>query len=229
MEKTMAAVERLPEPAFERPREDPASQTLNPMAHLALLHHEARETARLANLLGRTLPVSSALVFFTIATVVLGDAWTLSATFWTMFMLVAAAALGVSYRRAMAQPFERAPLKSFSQDLNAILMFAGVAWGSGAFLALPADAGTTGILIFSALAGGAIAVLLREHESALHFRAPTAALSSFACVLRPVAGGALGAGLVLIACGAVGAAVLWANRRRDTADIGPELAGLPLL
>jgi hypothetical protein len=143
-----------------------------------------------------------------------------------VFVLAASAAIGVCYRRTIAAPFERAALKSFSRDLSAILAFAGFSWGAGAFLALPVNTNIGIVVFFAAGAGVAIALLLRERESVFHFLAPVAALASFACVLRPLDAGALGAAFILIACAAVAAGAALAGSRRAEERMSA-LPGLP--
>ncbi len=165
------------------------SETLSPVARLAMLHTEAQDTARLANLLGRSIYVSAAVAIMAIAAFALGGTGFLEGITWAVFMSVAVVAAALAYRRTIRQPFERVALKSFSQDLNAILVFAGFAWGAGAFLALPVAASMGTIVVFSAGAGAIIALLLREQECAFLFLAPVALLASFACVLRPLPGG----------------------------------------
>lgn len=198
----------------------------NPVAHLASLHREAEETARLANLLGRSIHVAIALPILAAATLALGGSSVAESVTWMVFVLAASGAIAVCYRRTIAVPFERAALKSFSRDLNAILAFGGFAWGAGAFLALPVGANIATVVLFAAGAGTAVAVLLRERESAFLFLAPVAALASFACVLRPLDAGALGAAFILIACATVAASAAVAGSRRASAR-GAALAGLP--
>jgi len=198
----------------------------SPVAHLASLHREAEETARLANLLGRSIHVAVVLPILAAATLALRGTGLAESVTWMVFVLAASGAIGVCYRRTIAVPFERAALKSFSRDLSAILAFGGFAWGAGAFLALPASAGIGIVVLFAAGAATAVAVLLRERESAFLFLAPVAGLASFACVLRPLDAGALGAALILIACAAVAAGATVAGRWRADERTGA-LAGLP--
>ena len=198
----------------------------NPVALLASLHREAEETARLANLLGRSIHAAIALPILAAATLALGGVGLAESAAWMVFVLAASAAIGFCYRRTIAAPFERAALKSFSRDLNAILAFGGFAWGAGAFLALPASTGIGAVVLFAAGASTAVAVLLRERESAFLFLAPVAALASFACVLRPLDAGALGAAFILIACAAVAAGAAAAGSWRAE-ERGSALAGLP--
>lgn len=204
-----------------------ARETLNPVAKLAILHGEAQDTARLANLLGRSIYAASAFAVMAMGAFALGGTGLLEGLTWAVFVSVAVVALALAYRRTMRQPFERAALKSFSRDLNAILVFAGFAWGAGAFLILPATAGMGAVVAFSAGAGAVIALLLREQECAFLFLAPTAALASFACVLRPMTGGALDASLVLIASSVVAGVVAWTAHTRTNEGGIVELAGFP--
>jgi hypothetical protein len=202
-------------------------ETLNPVTRLAMLHEEAQDTARLANVLGRSPYVSVGFAIMAAATFALGGNGLLEGAVWMAFVGVAIAAIALAYHRTIRKPFERTPLKSFSQDLNAILAFSGFAWGAGAFLALPATAGIAAMVAFSAGAGIVLALLLREQERVFLFLAPVAALSSFACVLRPLSGGALNASFVLIACTVVAAAVAWLSQARTNDGGIVELAGFP--
>ncbi len=219
----------MPVPAVRLPRELEtleAPDARNPVARLASLHREAEETARLANLLGRSIHVAIVLPVLAAATLALGGTSIAEGVTWMVFVLAASGAIGVCYRRTIAVPFERAALKSFSRDLSAILAFGGFAWGAGAFLALPASASIGSVVLFAAGTAMIVTVLLRERESAFLFLAPAAGLASFACVLRPLDAGALGAGFILIACAAVAAGAMVAGSRRADERTGA-LAGLP--
>jgi hypothetical protein len=228
MEGTMAVAERAPQSEHVALQIAQPLETRSPIARLAELHAEAQETARLANLLGRSVHAAAALVVMGIGTMALTGAVTAENLTWLVFVLIGAAAIARSWRQTMHQPFERAALKSFSHDLDAIMAFAGTAWGAGAFLALPAGANIGAVLLFAAGGSAVVAVLLREHKSSLHFLAPVTALTSFACVLRPLPGSALGAALVLIACSTVAALVLLAARWSERGQTAMVLPVLPL-
>jgi hypothetical protein len=227
MEGTMALAEFASQPEHIALQPAQHLETRSPIARLAELHAEAQETARLANLLGRSVHAAVALVVMGIAAMAFVGAVSAESLTWLGFVLIGAAAITRSWHRTMQQPFERAALKSFSQDLDAIMAFAGTAWGAGAFLALAASADIATVLLFAAGTAAVIAVLLREHESALHFLAPVTALTSFACVLRPLPAGALAAALILIACSAVAMAVMIAARWNARAQSATELPVLP--
>jgi hypothetical protein len=197
------------------------------IAKLALLHAEAEETARLANLLGRSLYAAIALPLLGVLTVGLAGGTGLARPLvWCAFVAAAAIVMLRAYFHTIGQPFERAALKSFAKDMSAILLYAGFAWGAGAFLALPAGTDIAVAVLFAAAPGIAIASLLREREAVFLFLVPVATLASFASLLQPFAGGALAAGLILIACAAVAAGVVLRDRR-DGDFVRPAMLSLP--
>lgn len=198
----------------------------SPMERLAMLHDEARETALLANLLGRTPYVAGALAVFAIATIAasMGTLPVAEPATWAILMLIGIGAILRSYVRTIGQPFELSALREFSADLHAILLYCGFAWGAGAYLAIGPQASPLVLLAFSAGAALIVAGLLRTKEIALGFVAPVAALAAFATVLRPLPAGPLGAAFVLIACAAVAAAIFWADRFFEPAPVAAKLA-----
>ncbi len=198
------------------------------VSRLAALHHEAEETARLANLLGRT-PYAAALLVAGcgLTTTMAAAADPAALTAWLLLVLFGISALVRAYGQAMRAPFERAPLQAFSQDLTAMLTYAGFAWGAGAFLALPVQTGLLGALAFGLGPAVAILALLRTPSVSLAFLGPAATLASFALVLRPFSSGLLAAALMLIAAGLLAAAALWLEGRAAAQHSVPRLADLP--
>ncbi|HVZ91089.1 MAG TPA: hypothetical protein VG843_05515 [Rhizomicrobium sp.] len=193
------------------------------LRRLAALHDEASETARLANLLGRSSQLALALVLMSGIALLSSDAWNGRNLSWTVFMIAAAGTVALAYRRAMVEPFDREALKSFSRDLEVILVLAGFCWGAGAFLCLPAAAGAAAAALFGAGAIAVVALVLRELRPVLRFLAPAAAMASFACILRPLAAGSGGAVLILSGAAAVAAALAlgtrWSARALTPADL----------
>lgn len=223
----MSAVPASEAPVIEIAPAEPAdaSPALHAsLAQLAMLHDEARETALLANLLGRapqvamTLAalavVTAALTFRQVPLVMLGV--------WLALVAGSIAAIARAYTHAIKAPFERVPLRSFATDLSAILFFAGFAWGAGAFLAVPATASAAMVLLFSAGTCAVVAALLRSPEHALFFLAPVAGLAALASLMR---GQVVGLE-VLVACGLVAAGVHIADRL-FAAPKAPEIARIP--
>lgn len=195
-------------------REAPTSSSL---AQLALLHDEARETALLSNLLGRTVYAAGGLAVAALATVLLarGAMPVAEPAVWLVLVLIGVGAMARSYARTIRQPFERGPLREFAYDLNAISVYAGFAWGAGAFLALGPQTSPVTLMIFAAAIPAIMAATLRAREISLGFLAPVAGLGAFAAVLRPLPEGPLAAAFVLIACTCVGGAIFWMNSREN--------------
>ena len=197
------------------------------IARLKNLHAEAEETARLANLLGRSLHAGIALPVLGIVAVGLSDVVNPAAQLiWCGLVSVISLAMAVAYRHAMKKPFERTALKDFAKDLSAILLFAGFAWGAGAFLALPV--GTSGIaaVLFAAVPAIIIAYLLRDREALYLFLAPVGVLSATASLVKPFADGVLAAGLIIFACAAIaGASML--HERMTGAPSKPAMLSFP--
>jgi hypothetical protein len=198
-------------------RESPAkSSPAGAISKLARLHAEAEETARLANFLGRSLYAAVGLVLLAVLAAGLADGADLTRQLvWCGFVGAASLAVGIAYAHAIRRPFERAALKDFAKDISAILLFAGFAWGAGAFLALPAETGVLAAILFAVAPSAMLAVLLREPEAILLFLAPVTALTAFASVLRPFADGALAAGLILIAAAGLAAGIVMLQERRE--------------
>ena len=197
------------------------------IAKLAHLHAEAEETARLANLLGRSFYAAIVLPLLGVLIVSMSDGTGLARPLvWGAFVAAAAIAMLRTYAHTIGRPFERVALNFFAKDLSAILLYAGFAWGAGAFLVLPAGTGVAAAILFATVPGIAIAASLREREAVFLFLAPVATIASFASVLQPFANGARTAGLILVACAAVaGAAVLLDRRGSDF--VRPAMLPLP--
>jgi len=210
----------LQSPAPQHEARAPAPSSL---AQLALLHDEARETALLSNLLGRTSYGAAALAIAALATMLAarGAMPIAEPAVWLALVLIGAGAMARNYARAIRQPFERGILREFAYDLNAIAVYAGFAWGAGAFLALGPQTAPLALVIFASAVPLAMAATFRTREISLGFLAPVAGLSAFAAVLRPLPEGALAAAFVLIACACVGGAIFWMDRRESAYTASP--------
>ena len=216
-------------PEMESAARRPLAETAPPqmgIAQLALLHDEARETALLANLLGRT-PYSAgalAVAALVIAFLAHGTMPAAEPAVWLVLILIGVGAMARNYARAIEQAFERGVLREFAYDLNAIAIYAGFAWGAGAYLALGPETSPLALAAFATMVPAILAVTLRTREISLGFLAPVAGLSAFAAVLRPLPEGPLAAAFVLIACAAVGGAIFWADRLSASVPTSAKLA-----
>ena len=208
----MVAIIKSLQPAAPRhPEAEPAKHGSGAIAKLKALHDEAEETARLANLLGRSSYVGMSLPVLAIVTMGLSvDVSPAPQLAWIACVGAVAGAMLIAYRRAMRRPFERTALKEYAKDLSAILLFAGFAWGAGAFLALPAATPAIATVLFALLPAAIIAYLLRDRDALALFLAPVTVATVAACLLKPFAGGWLTGGVVVLAAAAlVGAAHLF--------------------
>ena len=195
---------------------DDRSEPRSAIARLAVLHAEAEETARLSNLLGRSFYAALLLPIAAGVTIAFStSAGAPRCVAWAVLVIAASLAIARAYAVTIGQPFERAVLHAFSQDLSAVLLYAGFAWGAGAFLVLASSAPIGTAVLFASAPTLALTLLLRERNAVLLFLAPVVVLTSFACVLRPFVGGALQAALVLIFCAVVAGAIFAVDRRRN--------------
>jgi hypothetical protein len=101
-------------------------------------------------------------------------------------------------------------------DMRAILLYLGVAWGAGAFLALTPQA--LPIAAFAVVPTLALALLLRDRPAILAFGAPVTALAATALWLRTGDTGA--AALLLAAQGLIALFLLRKYGRTGTAPAG---------
>jgi hypothetical protein len=204
-----------PAPSHENLARETLAATKPSLARLALLHDEARETALLANLLGRTAYAAGALAVAALATVVVarGTMPIAEHAAWLALVLTGVGAMARNYARAIRQPFERGILREFAYDLNAIAVYSGFAWGAGAFLALGPETPPLMLAAFAVSIPALMIATLRTREISLAFLAPVAGLCAFAAVLRPLPEGPLAAAFVLIASACVGGAIFWMERR----------------
>lgn len=226
----MAAIIRASAPGLSEPVLEPVAPTpeLPSLGRLKALHAEAQETALLSNLLGRSLYASITLSLAAVVAIVFADTGVAREASWAALVLFGIGAMMRAYRHTIAAPFERAALRSFAEDLNAILLYAGFAWGAGAFLALSLDANPAVVLLFSAGVSIAIAGILRSAMPAIHFIAPAAFMTAASVLLRGLAGGMLTALAVLAASAFVAGVALFIEQRSAAARRLPVLGDVTL-
>ena len=203
----MTQVPQGPEPSPRPTALDAPAQAY--LARLAALHDEAAETAHLANLLGRAPWAASALGVAALGTALASVAQVSSAPLaaWLGLLAIAVAAIARSYSKAIEAPFDRTTLKGFAKSLSAILIYAGGAWGAGIFLALPAQLGIPGSILFVAALSAILVGILRARDLSHSFVASATAMGAFCALMRDAnvaaAAGILASGLLI-----AGAAIL---------------------
>ena len=205
---------------------EPQSDAVSSIAKLAALHAEAESTARLANLLGRSIVAAGALAGIAALTVAAGMPDINASLAWIILVMLGIGAVARCYRAAIALPFLRESLEVFARSLTPIMLYCGFAWGAGAFLALPAEASLAGALLFVGAPIFAVAFLMREQQPVLAFALPLLALSSFAALLRPLDNGTLAAALMLMTGAVIILPLLTLERRRAASRMVPAIAEL---
>jgi hypothetical protein len=158
---------------------------ISALSRLALLHDEASETESLAALLNRSPWLAGALALAALATAAVAAPRTHTAPLivWLLLIGGAVAALWRLHLRALGSPVERGTLAGFAQDLSAILIYAGFAWGAGVLLALPQDAGPALSAGFTGGVALIVAGALRMRHVSLRFLVPVTAMGAFAAAM----------------------------------------------
>jgi hypothetical protein len=161
---------------------------------------------RRAGLLARTIPVAGLLLALGAITALLGGG-TLGATFlWSVAVIGGVIAVIASYLRTTAVFKDMA---GSAADLRAILLYLGVAWGLGAFLALAAQ--PVALIAFAVIPTMGVALLLRDNPAIASFAGPVTLLTAAACLLR--LDSAIPAAILLLLQAGFGL-FLFARRRR---------------
>jgi len=181
-----------------------------PVPHAALsrlpqLHEESRLALRRAGLLTRAVPAACLLLALGAAAALLGGGSLGAVFFWSLLVLAGVLAITVSSLRTAAVFKDMA---GSAADLRAILLYLGLAWGLGAFLALAPE--PVRLVAFAILPTLGMALFLRDAPAILAFAAPVTLLATAACLLR--AESAAAAGTLLLLQAATGF-FLFARRR----------------
>ncbi len=205
----------LPEFAFPPADNAPAALTAPvpltlpgaALRRLPELHDESRLALRRAGLMARAVPAAGSLLALgTLAATFGGGA--LAATFgWSLLIFLGVAAVLASHLRA-ASVFRDLP--GSTADMRAILLYLGVAWGAGAFMALAPE---PVLLVLFALAPSLVlARLLGDLPAILAFTAPATLLTFVAVILRT---GNMNAATLLMVFQAIGGFWLLRNRTNN--------------
>lgn len=206
----MALIDHQPSAAI------PNNAVLPPFAaleRLPALHRESWEATGLALFVDGAVNVAGALILIGMTMLTFLAGTSLKAGFlWAVLVLAAVAALLRCYIRSTAAAFDRAPLQQAAGELRVILLCTGLAWGSGAFLVLPAGAGTLAILLFAGLPSLILTLLLKDRDGSLAFVGPVTALAVGAAIIRSRSDAGLDTALLLaLQSGIAAAAVLRAR------------------
>lgn len=165
------------------------------LERLNRLHDESVETARLANLLGRSpfAAAAFALGYALIAISATGGVPVVTLALWGFLVAAAVAAILRVRHQAVSSAFELLPLRAFALDLNAVMLYAGFAWGAGAFLGFQSTVGAASLLVFSLGGAAIIGAILRARNATLYFLIPNVVLTSAAAFF-----GSAGPGITMV-------------------------------
>lgn len=186
------------------------------LRRLPQLHDESRLALRRASLLARAVPAAgSLLVLGTLAAMFGGGA--LAPTFaWCVAVCCGVAAVLASHLRATSVFKD---LAGSTADMRAILLYMGVAWGAGAFLALaPQPALLVWFLVLPSLAVG---LMLGDLPAILAFAVPVTFFGLAAILLRT--GSITAAAILLLLQAACGFWLLRNRTRAGTTHLSPGL------
>jgi hypothetical protein len=204
MALTDVSLENMPQPdggVCPAPALPPPALPDAALNRLPVLHDESMRAVRLTRFLAHAIQAAWLLMLAGGATLALGGGRSLPEDFaWSVLVLIGVLAMTRTYMRAFT--LKRGSVEGLASDLRACLLYAGFAWGAGAFLALPTAAGGLGLVAFAALPSLLMAALLRDKGAVLLFAAPVAALCASAAVLD-MTGGLVGVAAVLLAQGAI--------------------------
>ena len=205
----------MPHLAREISREwsSPALPAATPLVRLVRLHEEFAIAAHLAGALTRVPYAAYALLTGCglLVSASLHAVTPLLLVLWTSLVLAAALGLKGIARQAERTGAELLPLRAATQDLNAMLLYAGFAWGSGAFLLTPALLSAGSLLGFSAGSAAVAALVLGARTPLMVFVIPVHLLSAAAVWSG---GGTPVASLTILLLGAALTAVVSVLERR---------------
>jgi hypothetical protein len=191
----MALPEFSSPPIHDAPQAVPAPLPAAALGRLPQLHDESRLALRRAGLMARAVPAAGSLLVLGTGTAMVGGGG-LTATFlWSLLVFFGVAAVLVSHLRA-ASVFK--DLAGSVADMRAILLYLGLAWGAGAFLALAPQ--PAALVIFTFAPCLILGLMLGDAPAILAFTLPALALGLAALLLR--AASPLGAAALLALAGA---------------------------
>jgi hypothetical protein len=154
------------------------------LLRLPRLHREVSRNFSEARLLARA-PAAALLLMLAGAATLLCAARTeglsiQSGFAWSVLVWAGIALMTRTYIRGFARAADPVPLGVAAADLRAILLYTGLAWGTGAYLVLPAALPALAALAFALLPPLGLALLLRDERGATAFALPVALLAGAA-------------------------------------------------
>lgn len=152
---------------------------------LARLHTETSEASRLMLFLRSSVHVASVFLLLGTCLLFMGGGSSFAHNFsWAVLILLGVAALLYSYIRNTAAVFDRAPVSEAARNLRLIYFYLGLAWGAGAFLAVPAQIPAYQAILFALVPALLLALMLKDMGGLLAFSTPAGAWTIYAAFAR---------------------------------------------
>jgi hypothetical protein len=109
---------------------------------------------------------------------------TLKAEFaWAVLVLFAVVAMTRNFIRGFARSLRRVPLEEAASDLRVLLLYAGAAWGSGAFLVMPTLPAPLLTFSFAVAPALALAFILKDRKGIIAFTVPATLITAGAALI----------------------------------------------
>lgn len=193
---------------------------LTALDQLQRLHVETSEASRLTLFLRSSVHVASLFMLMGTCVLFLGGGASFAQTFsWAVLILFGVAALLHSYIRNMAAAFDRAPISEAARNLRIILVYMGLAWGGGAFLATPDDFPAVQAILFAVIPVLLLALMLNDAMGLFAFLVPAGAWTVYAAFARSWPQASLDAVLIPLLQGGLFLAILLRRRTHFPAGL----------
>ena len=171
------------DPARDLAAPNSASTALQALAQLPRLHGEASRNFGLSLFLGRSPQACVTLMVAGTAMLVLADG-SLKAQFaWAVLVLIGIVAMTRNFIHGFARSLRRVPLEEAASDLRVLLFYTGSAWGSGAFLIMPAQPSAALTFTFAVTPALVLALILKDRKGAAAFTLPATLITAAAAIL----------------------------------------------
>ena len=180
---------------------------------LARLHAESSQASRLAKFLQGAVHAASLFMLMGACVLAFGGGATIGRNFsWAVLVLTGVAALLYSYIRSDAAAFSRAPASQAARNLRVILLYLGIAWGAGAFLAMPPDVPAPAAILFAVMPAMLLAWQLRDLGGLAAFQGPAGILTIAAAFAQHWPQAGLDAVMILVFHWGLFAVIAWRRR-----------------
>jgi hypothetical protein len=152
---------------------------------LARLHVETSQVGRLVMFLRSAVHIASLFMLMGTCVLFLGGGATIGHNFsWAVLILIGVTGLLYSYIRTNAAVFDRAPVSEAARNLRAILFYMGLAWGAGAFLAVPPHLPPLQVVLFAIMPTLLLALMATDIAGLAAFLVPAGGLTVGAAFFR---------------------------------------------